>query len=77
MLSSWAKVDLYDKIDFNLDLGIPEAVQRPDFVPVEGLLYLLPRKPNGDIYLVACLHQDDMNNLSADNVFLRYAQLLG
>ncbi|KAA8906626.1 hypothetical protein TRICI_005126 [Trichomonascus ciferrii] len=77
MLSSWAKVDLYDKIDFNLGLGMPESVQRPDFVPVEGLLYLLPRKPNGDIYLVACLHHHDMNNLSADHTFLKYAQSLG
>lgn len=76
MLSSWAKVDLYQQLDFNLNLGIPEAVQRPDFIPVEGLLYLLPRKPNGDIYLVACLQQDDMDNLSADKAFLRYAQFL-
>jgi hypothetical protein len=37
MLSSWAKLDCYE-LDFNLGLGKPEAVRRPQFEPIESLI---------------------------------------
>jgi hypothetical protein len=35
-MSSWSKINCYG-IDFNLGLGRPESVRRPQFSPVEGV----------------------------------------
>lgn len=74
-LSSWAKIDGYN-LDFNLGLGAPEAVRRPLFIPCESLIYILPRKPDGEIVVVACLREEDINNLQKDEEFNSYAQFL-
>ena len=76
MLSSWAKVDCYN-LDFNLGLGIPEAVRRPQFEPVESLIYLMPRAADGEIAVAVCLRDDDMERLRADERFTTYARYLG
>ncbi|KAF8348574.1 transferase family-domain-containing protein [Amanita rubescens] len=76
MLSSWAKLDCYE-LDFNLGLGKPEAVRRPKFVPVESLLYLMPKAPDGEIAVAICLRDEDMERLRADEEFGRYARYIG
>ncbi|OAP60481.1 hypothetical protein AYL99_05483 [Fonsecaea erecta] len=76
MLSSWAKYDCYD-LDFNLGLGKPEAVRRPQFVPVESLFYLMPRKPNGEIAAALCLREEDLERLRRDEEFIKYAVYVG
>ncbi|KAJ5220004.1 hypothetical protein N7468_009208 [Penicillium chermesinum] len=76
MLSSWAKVDSFD-LDFDLGLGKPEAVRRPAFLPVEGLVYILPRSPAGEIPAAICLRDDDWERLKNDKEFLHYAEYVG
>ncbi|KAI9163989.1 trichothecene 3-o-acetyltransferase [Paramyrothecium foliicola] len=76
MLSSWAKQDSYE-LDFGLGLGNPEAVRRPRFDGLQGLGYLLPKAPNGDIGLAMCLSTADMENLRRDKEFARYATYIG
>jgi hypothetical protein len=76
MLSSWSKENCYG-LDFNLGLGKPDAVRRPRFVPVEGLAYLLPRRPNGDITIAICLRDEDMERLRTDSQFSKYASYDG
>ena len=76
MLSSWAKVDCYG-LDFNLGLGKPESVRRPRFDPVESLVYLMPRTPDGDIALAICLRDEDLENLREDEEFVKYARHIG
>lgn len=76
MLSSWSKVNTYD-LDFNLRLGKPEAVRRPHFVPVESLIYLMPKRPDGEIAVTICLTDDDMDRLKADEDFTRYGVYVG
>jgi hypothetical protein len=76
MFSSWAKIDCYG-LDFNLGLGLPEAVRRPRFVPVEGLVYLMPRTPDGDIAAAICLREEDMERLRADEKFALYGRYIG
>jgi hypothetical protein len=76
MLSSWAKVDCY-QLDFNLGLGKPEAVRRPQFVPVESLIYLMPRTLDGEIAVAICLRDEDMDRLRADEEFAKYARYIG
>ncbi|KAF8972197.1 putative trichothecene 3-O-acetyltransferase [Flammula alnicola] len=76
MLSSWAKQDFYD-LDFNLGLGEPEAVRRPQFPPVESLLYLMPKALDGEIAVALCLRDEDMERLRADKEFAKYGRYIG
>ena len=76
MLSSWAKLDCYG-LHFNLGLGKPESVRRPKFDPVESLVYLMPRTPDGDIAIAICLRDEDLENLRVDEEFVKYAKHIG
>ncbi|KAK9363908.1 transferase family-domain-containing protein [Lipomyces starkeyi] len=76
MLSSWAKEHCYE-LDFNLGLGKPEALRRPQFVPVESLMYLMPKALDGEIALGICLRDEDMERLRADEEFAKYATYIG
>ena len=76
MLSSWAKLDCYD-LDFNLGLGKPESVRRPQFVPVESLIYLMPKRLDGEIAVAICLRDEDMERLRADEDFTKYGKYIG
>jgi trichothecene 3-O-acetyltransferase len=76
MLSSWVKIDCYD-LDFNLGLGKPESVRRPLFIPVESLIYLLPKTLDGEISVALCLRDEDMERLKADDEFTKYAVYVG
>ena len=76
MLSSWAKLDCYE-LDFNLGLGKPEAVRRPQFEPVESLMYLMPRTLDGEIAVAICLRDEDMERLRADEEFTKYGRYIG
>ncbi len=62
MLSSWAKRNCYE-LDFNLGLGKPEAVRRPQFDPIESLIYLMPKRLDGEIAVGICLRDEDMERL--------------
>lgn len=76
MLSSWAKLDCYE-FDFNLGLGKPEAVRRPQFPPFESLVYLMPKTLNGEIAVAICLRDEDMERLKADEDFAKYGRYIG
>lgn len=76
MLSSWAKLDCYE-LDFGLGLGTAEAVRRPQFEPVESLIYLMPRTLEGEIAVAICLRGEDLERLRADEKFARYATYIG
>ncbi|KAM0797367.1 trichothecene 3-O-acetyltransferase-like protein [Usnea florida] len=76
MLSSWANIDCYD-LDFNLGLGKPEAVRRPQFVPCESLVYFMPRTLDGEIAVGICLRDEDMEILKADSEFTKYGDFIG
>jgi hypothetical protein len=76
MLSSWAKVNSY-ALDFGLSLGTPEAVRRPQFTPVESLMYLMPKRSDGEYVAGLCLRDEDMDRLKADEEFTKYAVYIG
>jgi hypothetical protein len=75
-VSSWSKVDCYE-FDFNLGLGRPESVRRPQFSPVEGVVYLLPKALDGEIVAGLCLRDDDMEKLKVDKEFVKYGKYNG
>ncbi|CAI6335557.1 unnamed protein product [Periconia digitata] len=76
MLSSWAKVPAYDW-DFGFGLGAPVAVRRPAFVPVESLMYIMPKDGRGDVSVWMCLRNDDIERLNEDSEWTRFATHLG
>ncbi|CRG90989.1 hypothetical protein PISL3812_08037 [Talaromyces islandicus] len=75
-LSSWAKETCYD-LDFGF--GKPMAVRRPQFISGarEGLVYFLPRKPDGEIVVGICLREDDMERLKNDEEFINFGLYIG
>ena len=75
IMSSWSKVDCYD-LDFGLGLGRPTSVRRPQFEPIEGVVYLLPKAPDGEIVAGLCLRDDDMEKLTVDDEFMKYAEYI-
>ncbi|KIX95484.1 uncharacterized protein Z520_08604 [Fonsecaea multimorphosa CBS 102226] len=77
MLSSWSKYDYCYDLDFGLGLGKPEAVRRPQFVPVESLFYLMPKRQDGEIAAALCLREEDLDRLRKDEEFMKYAVYVG
>lgn len=74
--SSWAKMRSYE-YDFGPDLGRAEVVRRTKSHATEGLMYLMPRSPNGEIGLVICLSKEDMAALRKNDEFSRFAEYVG
>ena len=76
MVSSWAKLDCYD-LDFNLGLGRPDSVRRPQFPPVESLIYLMPKRLDGEVAVGICLRNEDMERLRVDEEFAKHGRYIG
>lgn len=76
MLNSWANQDAY-RLDFGLGLGLPEAVRRPRFDAFQGLVYLLPKRPDGEVGVAVCLSEDDMHRLQGDPRFMEFGRRVG
>ncbi|KAG9190067.1 trichothecene 3-O-acetyltransferase [Alternaria panax] len=75
-LSSWTKVPAYEW-DFGFGLGPPVAVRRPGFVPMESLMYLMPKSPEGSIAVAMCLREEDMQRLMQDKEWNKAARYVG
>lgn len=71
MISSWSRVDGYN-MDFGLGVK-PTCVKRPSFNPVPGLVFMMPKRGDGEISVAVCLHGGDMDNLKKDGDWTRYA----
>ena len=77
MVSSWAKVDAYG-LDFGLGLRGPVAIRRPNWGPMEGLVYLLPSEPGGAVVAAVALREEDGERLKGDVEGLgRWAEFIG
>lgn len=76
MLSSWANMRCYDW-DFGLGPGYPLAFRRTRHAPVPSLMFLLPRRPNGEIVVSMCVRADDLESLKSDDEFCHRGILIG
>ncbi|XEU95854.1 hypothetical protein FSHL1_001139 [Fusarium sambucinum] len=76
MLSSWAKVGCWE-YDFGFGLGKPESVRRPRFEPFESLMYLMPKKPDGEVTAMLSLRDEDLERLKVDEEWTKYAKYIG
>ncbi|KAL9107779.1 MAG: hypothetical protein Q9227_007401 [Pyrenula ochraceoflavens] len=76
MISSWARLMCY-RLDFNLGLGKPVSVRRPQSEPSEGCVYIMPRDTKGGICVGLCLRNEDLDNLKQDGFFMGLANYIG
>ncbi len=76
MLSSWAFAKL-DQLDFGMGLGMPLAVRRPAFTPVESLMYVMPKSPSHGAVIGMCLREEDWTQLKQDSGWIEHATYLG
>ena len=75
--SSWAKMRCYE-YEFGSRLGTAEVVRRTKSNNLtEGLMYLMPRAPDGGIGLVVCLSDVDLAALRGEEEFARFAEYIG
>jgi len=75
-ISSWANKKLYD-LDFNVGLGKPESVRMPKSFPAESFLFILPKRPDGELVVVISLRDEDMERLRMDEEFAKYGKYIG
>ncbi|KAJ5823376.1 hypothetical protein N7447_005716 [Penicillium robsamsonii] len=76
IFSSWAKVPSYG-FDFNLGLGLPEAVRKPRCNEVEGLTFRLPDTLEDEVVIAVCLRDEDLERLWSELDFIKYAEHIG
>jgi hypothetical protein len=75
--SSWAKMRCYE-YDFGAELGKAEVVRRTRSRNLtEGLMYLMPRSPSGEIGLAVYLSEEDIAALRNDKEFAEFAEYVG
>ena len=76
MISSWSKVDGYN-MDFGLGVK-PTCVKRPRFNPIPGLVFMMPKRGDGEISVAIALHDKDMENLNdPEGEWRKYATYVG
>ncbi|GIC87797.1 uncharacterized protein Aud_004188 [Aspergillus udagawae] len=75
MFSSFSKVDAYG-VDFNMGLGQPEAVRLPLPPADPGIVYALPKRPDGQVVLAMCLEDRDIEALKNDRDFQQYGRFI-
>ena len=76
MISSWSKVDGYN-MDFGLGVK-PKCVKRPRFNPVPGLIFMMPRRGDGEISVAVCLHGHEMDKMNnPEGEWRKYATYVG
>jgi hypothetical protein len=76
MLSSWSKVPAYEWC-FGLGLGAATAVRRPGFLPVESLMYTMPKDCDGAMAVAMCLRDADLDGLRRDSGWNKYVKFVG
>jgi len=78
MISSWSSQDVYSLDFWEETIGLPEAVRRPVFEPpCEGLVYFLPKGRDGEIVVMLCLEEGDLERLKADEAVRRHGVWIG
>lgn len=74
-ISSWAAQKSYS-YDFGLGLGMPEAVRLPRFAFPPGLIYFMPKAPDGSIVVAVSLSEADTRRMKEDEILLKYASII-
>ncbi|KAL9083511.1 MAG: hypothetical protein Q9165_008492 [Trypethelium subeluteriae] len=58
-------------------LGYPEYIRRPNLTPIPGTLYFYPPEASGDLNLLVCLNEHEMEFLKKDPVWSTCTEFIG
>ncbi|PSR99102.1 transferase family-domain-containing protein [Coniella lustricola] len=75
VVSSWAGTRLSEALFGGF--GKPVFCKRPNFGPVEGLVYIQPKTLEGHLEVALCLNTEDIQALQVDETFMHYAEYIG
>ena len=74
MVSSWASLPAYE--NFGRILGTPDFVRRPTS-PWSGIIYIMPKRPDGSLDIAISLPEDEMLRLKSDEHVTAVATYIG
>lgn len=58
-------------------LGYPEYIRRPNLTPIPGTLYFYPPEASGDLNLLVCLNEHEMEFLKKDSIWGACTEFIG
>ena len=58
-------------------LGVPKYIRRPNLAPIPGTLYFYPPEVSGDLNLLVCLNDYEMNSLMNNPLWGPYTEFIG
>lgn len=58
-------------------LGVPKYIRRPNLAPIPGTLYFYPPEASGDLNLLVCLNDYEMNSLMENPLWGPYTEFIG
>lgn len=58
-------------------LGAPEFIRRPNLFPLPGTLYFYPPEASGDLNLLVCLSDEEINGLKEDQIWGKCTEVIG
>ena len=74
-VSSFAKFPIWG--DFGPLLGKPEFARRPTLTPSDGLIYIMPRNPDGSLDVAISIRDDVMGRMQVDDKWNYYTEFIG
>lgn len=74
-VSSFAKFPIWD--DFGPLLGKPEFARRPTLTPMDGLVYIMPRNPDGSFDVAISIRDEDLERMRVDEKWNHYTEFIG
>lgn len=75
VVSSFANFPVYG--DYGSLLGKPEFARRPTLLPADGLVYIMPRNPDGSLEATISIREDDMERMRTDDKWNHYTEYIG
>ena len=75
VVSSFANLPVYG--DYGPLLGKPEFARRPTLLPTDGLVYIMPRNPDGSLEVTISIREDDMERMRRDEKWNHYTEYIG
>jgi hypothetical protein len=58
-------------------LGVPKYIRRPNLAPIPGTLYFYPPEVSGDLNLLVCLNDYEMNSLMNNPLWGPHTEFIG
>ena len=75
VVSSFAKFPVWG--DFGPLLGKPEFARRPTLTPMDGMVYIMPRNPDGSLDVAISIRDEEVKRMRVDEKWNYYTEFIG